>query len=811
MPSSLISPRNIPIAKKLVIFFLMTLLVTMTVAFLAIIQFDRMNFREVIENEISILAAVISNRSTAAVIFDDRELAQNNLKPLVFRESIEFACIYKVETPDQNSKVTTTLATYPAANGSCPNFTPAKTYIFEDQNAAFLEFIEPIILDNNIIGYLYLRSSLDELNKRLARNWRIFGFVFLIAAVIGFVIANFFAGTISRPLSSLGQTALSIARSDDYSLRAKKYSEDEIGQVVDSFNRMLTVIEDEHAKLSESEEKFRLISASSRVGIFQLDLQGNYLYVNEELCQITGLDHDEIMEHGWINAVHPDDLQGLSAKWRNMLANQQEINLNSRLKGTETQWVTGHVSLLHRGENELVGYIGTISDITEVKNAQLQLEHMAFYDTLTGLANRRLFRNRLEHVLHNIVREGSCVGLILLDLDHFKNINDTLGHDSGDSLLVIIAERLQHCVRSSDTVARLGGDEFAIILPHINSSLAISTVAEKVLETLKQAIVLRETEVQISTSLGLAMAPDDSNSAEELIKCADLALYRAKDQGRNNYQFFTQEMNTQLVDHLNLIRDLRNAITAREFLLVYQPQVALDDGRLVGFEALIRWENATRGMVNPMDFIPVAEETGMIIPIGRWVIRTACETLRTLCDRKLVSENVVMTVNLSVKQFQDEQLVSYIDQCINEFRLQPAQFEIELTETVLMENLDEALQKLESLKSLGIMISIDDFGTGYSSLGYLKRLPVNILKVDRSFVNDIPHDRDDMEITAAVIAMAHSLNYIVVAEGVETREQLEFLRGCDCDYGQGYYFSRPLAYGDLPDYCQRNADRRAIG
>lgn len=789
--------NNLPIARKLVLFYLAAVFISLLLAFVAIVQFDRFNYRQVLEDEISILAAVLSNRTSAAIVFEDQELAQNNLSPLVYRESVVYGCIYKKEDQDQVS----VLAEYGDQLHNCPQLTPAKTLIYQDEHNEYLEFINPVLLDGNIIGFLYLKSSLQAFEQRLQENGRIFATVMILAATLGVLIAHYFARSISRPLSALRRTARSISTHEDYSLRAEKFNNDEIGQLVDSFNRMLTIIQDEDAKIRENEEKFRLISSSSKVGIFQLDQNGRFIYANEELVIITGLNKQQLEQGGLFAAIHTDDVRAIQAMWQDRLRKREAMSLNCRLSGEPPRWINGHISPLYRDDNELAGYIGTINDITEVKNAQFQLEKMAFYDTLTGLANRRLFRNRLEHVLHNIEREQQSVGLLLLDLDHFKNINDSMGHDCGDALLVIVAERLLECVRTSDTVARLGGDEFAIILPQISSSRAVSTVADKILQNLSRPIAIRETDIRISTSIGLALAPDDSNGAEELVKHADLALYRAKAQGRNNYQFFTREMNTQLVEHLEMVRDLRLAMEAEQFTLVFQPQINIADNSLVGFEALIRWHCEQRGQVSPMDFIPVAEETGMIIDIGRWVIDSACATLRQLSDQQLVGENAVMTVNLSVKQFQDEGLVGYIGNCLQRHQLQPSQFEVELTETVLMENLQQALVKLEELKHLGIMISIDDFGTGYSSLGYLKQLPVNIIKVDRSFVADIPEDRDDMEITAAVIAMAHKLNYIVVAEGVETAEQLAFLRQCDCDIAQGYFLSPPLEEQALRQFC----------
>lgn len=794
--------RDLPIGKKLTLFCVILSLASMLVAIMAIIFFDRHHQKKKLEQDMMVLAAIISNSSVSAVATDSVDLTQEILQSLSLQNYINAACIYKLEQPQARLVTTTRLASYPSINIQCPSYTPLQSSILDNTNDNMIELVTPIQHNSKNIGYLYLQSTKTALIKH--QNWQISVlFIIVIFSVLfTYWLATLFAQWLSRPLLALGKTAQVIADNDDYSIRAKQFNDDEVGQVIESFNHMLEIIQREDSNLRESEEKFRLISSSSKVGIFQMDIAGRCVFANKELSEITGLSNSYILRNNWLSVIHQDDKETINKSWQALLKLNSAININCRLNNGSVKWVTGHVALLKRPDNQLIGYLGTISDITEVKNAQVQLEQMAFYDTLTGLANRRLFRNRLEHVINNLSRDGHSLGLILIDLDNFKHINDSLGHDSGDSLLAIIAERLQQCVRASDTVARLGGDEFAIILPGINTSLAVSLVAQKILHMLKTPIVLWETEIRITASIGVAMAPDDTNNAETLIKNADLALYRAKDKGRDNYQFFTAEMNTRLIDHLALIEDLRKATDIEDFSLVFQPQIDLVNGNLTGFEALLRWHHPKRGLVSPIDFIPAAEETGLIIAIGRWVITAACRQLRSLCDQRLITENVAMTINLSVKQFQDEQLVDFIESKLQEFCLKPAQFEVELTETVLMENLGDALKKLEALKALGVLISIDDFGTGYSSLGYLKQLPVNIVKVDRSFVLDIPNDNDDMQITAAVIAMAHSLNYKVVAEGVETVEQLQFLEQCQCDYGQGYYFSKPLNPNELEIFCK---------
>ncbi len=789
----------------MIVLALATSLISLLAAITAIAAYDQYSMRLSIQQEFSVLANVIANRSSAAVVFDDAALAQTNLSALQYRNGAELGCIYRIESETSEPLPPTLLASFNAtADGHCPELSTSPGSSVEIRNN-YLDIYQPITLDGSAVGLLYLRASLAASQQILERKLLVLIPVVVMAALIAVAIGTLLARHISRPLLRLGKTAALVAEHDNYAIRATKFSDDEVGQVVDSFNHMLSVIEDENARLRESEEKFRLISQSSKVGIFQLDRSGNCIYANEEMCAIIGMEEAELLQHGWLGVVHPDDKKRVAEAFHQLIEAGQEITIDCSLflHDGKVKWVSGKASPLLDFSNQHMGFLGTLSDISELKQAYDQLEQMAFYDTLTGLANRRLFRNRLEHMLSNIGRTGAGVALILIDLDHFKHVNDSMGHDSGDALLTVVSERLKHCVRFTDTVARLGGDEFAVILPNVPDTLTVSTIAEKILIALSKPVLLDDQEISISASLGISIAPEDTADSENLFKNADLALYKAKDEGRNNFKFFTAEMNTVLVEHLRLVAQLRTAIEDEEFFLQYQPQIDLLTGQLVGFEALVRWRHHERGAVSPIEFIPVAEETDLIVPLGRWILRTACQQMRALCDAKLVNNRVVMTVNLSIRQFADLQLVEFIDATLRDQGLHPSQLELELTETVLMENLEETIDSLNKIKDLGVSLSIDDFGTGYSSLGYLKRLPVNVVKVDRSFVADIPRDRDDMEITAAVVAMAHKLRYKVVAEGIETAEQYAFLRECGCDYGQGYYFSPPLSSPELIEYCQQ--------
>jgi len=430
------------------------------------------------------------------------------------------------------------------------------------------------------------------------------------------------------------------------------------------------------------------------------------------------------------------------------------------------------------------------------------MERLAYYDQLTGLQNRLLFKEQLRAALQGLDREGKALALLYLDLDHFKDINDSLGHEAGDRLLVEVARRLRRCLRDEDSVARLGGDEFAILLRHIGGSRDASLVAEKIIDAMREPIRLSGREVIIGTSVGITLAPDDSRNIDHLMKYADLAMYQCKEQGRNVYRFYTPEMNLRVEHRINLERDLRRALERQEFELHYQPQVELASGRIVGLEALIRWRHPEQGLVSPDRFIPAAEDCGLIVPIGRWVLSTACEQAKRI--REAGIPGIRVSVNVSARQLNDRDFVTDFREVIERSGVDPQWLVLEVTESTLMADAQVALAHLHAVRALGVGLAIDDFGTGYSSLSYLKRLPVNSLKVDRSFVRDLPDDEEDRAITSLIVAMANSLRYQVVVEGVENQAQLEFLRSCGCEYAQGYFFAGPMPVDELMELLRES-------
>lgn len=453
-------------------------------------------------------------------------------------------------------------------------------------------------------------------------------------------------------------------------------------------------------------------------------------------------------------------------------------------------------------------YSVILNDVTIRKSNEQRLKFLADYDPLTALPNRSLFHQRLGRALAHAQRFNKGLAVLFMDLDRFKNINDTLGHDAGDGVLKEVAARLMSCVRDIDTVARLGGDEFVILIEQVTDTRQAGTVGHKLIRTMTEPLQLGGHECSVTASIGIATFPADGEDGATLLKNADIAMYRAKEQGKNNFQFYTPNMNVHSIQRLTLESGLRRALQREEFLLHYQPKVNIASGRVTGMEALVRWKRPESGMVSPAEFIPLAEETGLIVPIGQWVLKAACQFNRAWHGEGVPTRRVA--VNLSARQFAQASLVSDVARVLDMTGLHPEALELEITESMVMGNPEQAIQTLRQLKSMGIALSIDDFGTGYSSLGYLKRFPLDHIKIDRSFIKDIPEDNDDATITRTIIAMAHSLRLKVIAEGVETEAQLNFLREHGCDEMQGYYFSRPLPGADFAELVKAREGKEML-
>jgi diguanylate cyclase (GGDEF)-like protein/PAS domain S-box-containing protein len=563
--------------------------------------------------------------------------------------------------------------------------------------------------------------------------------------------------------------------------------------------------------MSQSSERMTLsirqVIDNMLEGVMITDHQGSILAVNSAFTTTTGYSLDDVI------GKNPRFLQSgrhTEAFYKKMWASinrngywQGEI-WNRKKNGREyIECLT--ISAIKNTQGVVSHYLGVFSDVTRQKQAEDTIRHMAYFDPLTNLPNRALFRDRLKQALSFANRNQNLLAVLFIDLDRVKVINDTLGHDIGDRLLQGVARRLEGCLREIDTIARLGGDEFMVLLPNIQSTENVVTIAEKLLDSLRPAFHFDGHELYITASIGISVFPNDATDAPSLLKNADTAMYRAKKQGRNLFQVFTKDMGAETIEQLSFENSMRRALEREEFVVHYQPQINIASGHIVGMEALVRWQHPEKGLIFPQQFIHWAEDTGLIVPIGEWVLRKACHQNKVW--HQAGYHHLKVAVNLSAVQFKQKNLLDTVSGVLRESGLPPGSLELELTESVVMEHASAVNDSVpHQLKAMGVRLSIDDFGTGYSSLNYLKKLPVNTLKMDQMFVRDLTVDRHDAAIASAIINMGHGLNLTVVAEGVETEHQLQFLKNFQCDGMQGFYYSRPVPADEF-ELLLKNAPR----
>jgi diguanylate cyclase (GGDEF)-like protein/PAS domain S-box-containing protein len=556
--------------------------------------------------------------------------------------------------------------------------------------------------------------------------------------------------------------------------------------------------------LEASEARFRVLAENGIDLISVVQPDGTVSYCSPALKTLLGWDPEETIGRNVFEFVHRDDADMVRAAFQRLLEMRQTHEpVELRFRHKDGLWRTFEALGTNCVDNPHIrGLVLNSRDVTDRKLIQQRIQHLAYHDNLTGLPNRGLLQDRLGHSIARAERSGRKVAVLFIDLDNFKNINDTLGHDVGDELLRQVSLRLTQCVRAGDTIARQGGDEFIVLLDSLEDGRVASVVAQKILNSLRAAFALGGTEQHVSGSVGIAVYPEDGRDAQTLMKNADTAMFHGKGIGKNTYQYFTAQMNIAVKRRMTLESALRRAVLQKDFLLHYQPQVDLESGEILAVEALVRWRTEDSGTVMPADFIPLAEETGLINEIGEWVLREGCRQMKEWQDRGLTPRRIA--INLSARQFSDRAFLDTVMRVLQDTGLDPRLLELEITESQVMRQTEGMILLLNRLAEMGVHLAIDDFGTGYSSLSYLKRLPIQMLKIDQSFIRDITVDPNDTAIVVAIINMARSLELETIAEGVETAGQLALLRSKGCRIGQGFYFSAPMGAEGLYPLLRQN-------
>lgn len=560
------------------------------------------------------------------------------------------------------------------------------------------------------------------------------------------------------------------------------------------------------ASLKKAESRYRSIFENAIEGIFQSTLDGQYLVANPALAAIYGYESSAALISALNNIQH--QLYVLPTRRDEFV---KEITTKGKVHNFQSQiyrkdksiiWISENARLVYDKDNQPIYYEGTVEDITELKNHAVEIEYQATHDNLTGLPNRYILNDRLQQSINFASRYSTKLAIVFVDLDQFKLINDSMGHSVGDQLLVSVSKRISNNVRDIDTVVRLGGDEFVILIPNVQTRQDIELSLGRLLNHMSAPLNINDFNFSITCSMGISVYPDDGKDPDTLLKNADSAMFKAKHTGRNNFQFFTPELNEKLTDRFNLEYKLRRAIEHKEFVLHYQPKFNLSTGQISGAEALIRWQPSDYETIYPLTFIQVAEETGLIVKIGQWVLNTACKKAKQL--QQITGKAIPIAINVSPKQFRQPNFVEIVQDALILSDLKPELLELEITENIMIEDTPKFIETLQQLKALGVKLSLDDFGTGYSSLSYLKDFPIDQLKVDRAFVHAIEEDANNMAILKAIIILGQSLGLRVVAEGVETEFQFDFVKSVGCDEVQGYYFSKPLPEAHFDRLIEEN-------
>lgn len=777
--------------KKILKTFMLGTIVTLGLTVFGLIMIEVWLNEKKLKQDVLVIADILGNRSRAALAFGDENAASKNLAAAQYQKHIDAICLYDAQgTIFSNYSRSDVRFECSADSAMLLERKKASQVLIKREIRHFEESLGQIVVVAN-------RSFIYE---------SLLFFVPLLCALIGTVIMissrviKRVLRSVTMPLEDLHETVQALMEDPYSARRVTKRTDDEIGELVEAFNLMLDNIARENLALQVSENRFRTLTANAPIGIFQLDSEHNLVYANERWYSITETQAGDNVWQAHRCKIASDDMDLYRSSWDRASHKNMPTLIEYRYQSSRfgsSKHLMENIAPLRNGPL-FDGTIGTLADVSELKNAQQELEKLAFYDPLTNLPNRRFFADLLAFGLAKAKRCDAKAAVLILDMDNFKRVNDLMGHSGGDILLQQQALRIRAAVREQDVVSRMGGDEFTIMLSPVSEISEVTILAKRVLEALNAPITIGTHTIEMGASIGIALYPNDGDGVDDLVRNADMALYEAKGAGRNRLNFFSYKLDLELRESLRVEQKLKHAIRDQLLETYLQPQVSAN-GKVVWAEALVRWFDPEEGAISPARFIPLAEEAGLIHSLGQWVLGQVCFHL-SQNKQQLAEVGIAgIAVNLSGRQFYSRTLLQDIQRVMEEHSVTADQIEFELTESVVMDDIQVAIDVMSSLRNLGCKLAIDDFGTGYSSLSYLKRFPINSLKIDRTFVEDIPHDTHGSEIATAIIAMAHKLHLHVVAEGVETIAQRDFLVAQGCDSLQGFLFSKPKHVQEFVD------------
>ncbi len=795
--------RNASIRTKLALLILGITIAALVLTGIGLLSYEGYQYRRAATQEMASLAEIVSAGSTAALSFGDKQAARETLAslhgdPRLLRGAVYDAAGNAFAQYEQAGTGAPAAPVRPRADGN----------YFE---RGTLLLFQPVRFGGERIGTVLLVSSTHEIQTRLQRYAGIMAAVLIGSLLLSLGVMARLLPVFTGPIARLSQVAQRVSIERNFALRAEKTANDEIGLLIDSFNDMLSQIQLQEKSLRQSEERYALAAQGANDGLWDWNPVERQLYLSAHWKEMLGYLDAEIRPdlEDWFNRIHPADRERVRTE---VFERRPEAEPIFACEYRIRQKEGGYIWVLCRGiavrdpAGHIVRMAGSQSDITQGK----------VVDPLTGLRNRLYFIDRLEALIDECAGRSYTFAVLFLDVDRFKVVNDSLGHETGDMLLVQIAERLRTSVRSTDlsarlalpsVIARFGGDEFAVLLENLHSTADATSVAERILGQFTSHFDIHGRIIFASVSIGVAPG-DSAQSSKDLLRNADTAMYYAKTRGKARYAIFDDSMRGRAVARMELESDLRKAIEEQQFLLYYQPEVSLKTGEVVGYEALVRWKHPQRGLVMPGEFLPVAEETGLIVPLGRWVLKEACRQMAEWHRKVPQMQPLAISVNTSSRELGDPDLVSSVARVLQETGLEPSRLRIEVTESSIMESQEQTYSTLHRLRELGVSLEIDDFGTGYSSLSRLHEYPFSTVKIDRSFIKDIETESESLHLVETILRLADGLGLNVVAEGIETREQLVKLNSLGCTYGQGYYFSRPKDAPSVQKVIEHSIEER---